>query len=339
MGPGRRGASKSEIERRVWDDGGAHGRRFDRFIRKRWAYRRTGLETDGPYRPVGSAAPSPRCSASRNRTRRVGRCSSTTAATPHCRSEGLERSDRLVPYGEFRLALRDRVEQRGDRHPAASGSGDWRDHDEAGKPRLVDGRERANETKDLVAAACQEIGIWELRRNVEFWIGIRNRVAHRHLPALDAAVIPQAQAGLLNLEGILGEHFGDDYLLGESLSVPLQLSDFVTPEFCLLLGLCSRPCRWTYRPISHSRQNSMRVSSTIPATCCRVTFLPTVPSSGRNPDVVAYFVKPGEVSEELGQALKEYVVLPKMIVPPRPSLIATQVVAELSRIESPTSSP
>ena len=29
-----RGASKSEIERRVWGDGGAHGRRFDRFIRQ-----------------------------------------------------------------------------------------------------------------------------------------------------------------------------------------------------------------------------------------------------------------------------------------------------------------
>ncbi|MDA8040486.1 MAG: hypothetical protein M0Z69_15320 [Actinomycetota bacterium] len=29
-----RDASKSEIERRVWGDGGAHGRRFDRFIRQ-----------------------------------------------------------------------------------------------------------------------------------------------------------------------------------------------------------------------------------------------------------------------------------------------------------------
>ena len=29
-----RGTSKSEMERREWDDGGAHGRRFDRFIRQ-----------------------------------------------------------------------------------------------------------------------------------------------------------------------------------------------------------------------------------------------------------------------------------------------------------------
>lgn len=29
-----RGTSKSDIERREWGDGGAHGRRFDRFIRQ-----------------------------------------------------------------------------------------------------------------------------------------------------------------------------------------------------------------------------------------------------------------------------------------------------------------
>lgn len=29
-----RGTSKSEIERREWGDGGAHGRRFDRLIRQ-----------------------------------------------------------------------------------------------------------------------------------------------------------------------------------------------------------------------------------------------------------------------------------------------------------------
>ncbi len=51
----------------------------------------------------------------------------------------------------------------------------------------------------------------------------------------------------------------------------------------------------------------------------RVTFLPTVPTSGRSPDVVAYFIKPGEVSDELGQALKEYTILPKIVTPPVPT--------------------
>ncbi len=67
-----------------------------------------------------------------------------------------------------------------------------------------------------------------------------------------------------------------------------------------------------------------------PTYMLRVTFLPTVPTSGRGPDVVAYFVKPGKVSEELGQALKEYTVLPKIVTAPRPNLIATQVVEAVS---------
>ena len=38
--------------------------------------------------------------------------------------------------------------------------------------------------------------------------------------SLDAVVIRQAQAGPLNLEAVLAEHFGNDRLLAERLSVP-----------------------------------------------------------------------------------------------------------------------
>lgn len=44
-----------------------------------------------------------------------------------------------------------------------------------------------------------------------------------------------------------------------------------------------------------------------------VAFVPVVPASGRNPDAVAYFVKPGEVPTELAGVLDQYVVLPKLI--------------------------
>jgi hypothetical protein len=91
---------------------------------------------------------------------------------------------------------------------------EWRELDEAGVPHLVDGRERARETGDLVAMAWPVTRHVGLRRNVEFWIGLRNHVAHRHLPALDAAVTPQARAGLLNLEGVLVDNFGDEFAGG-----------------------------------------------------------------------------------------------------------------------------
>lgn len=203
---------------------------------------------------------------------------------------------------------------------------EWRQLDDAGAPKSADGRERTKETRELIEAAFSGDHHRGLRRNVEFWIGLRNHVAHRHLPALDVAVIPHAQAGLLNLEGVLSEHFGEDFTLSEALTVPLQLAGFRDPGVLASLKRlqASLPLDVQNYLVQAANENEDLLED--PSYMLRVTFLPVVPSSGRNPDVVAYFVKPGEVTEDLGRALKEYLVLSKIIAPPRPSLIATQVI-------------
>jgi hypothetical protein len=63
-----------------------------------------------------------------------------------------------------------------------------------------------------------------------------------------------------------------------------------------------------------------------PTYSLRVAFIPAVQRSGRNPDAVAYFVKPGEVPEDVASALDQFVVLPKAFRPKRPNLGAKQVV-------------
>lgn len=68
-----------------------------------------------------------------------------------------------------------------------------------------------------------------------------------------------------------------------------------------------------------------------PTFTLRVAFLPTLPASGRNPDAVAYFVKPGEVPDELEDLLNQYIVLPKVGMASRPNLAASQVMAEVAR--------
>ena len=69
-----------------------------------------------------------------------------------------------------------------------------------------------------------------LRENVRDWAGLRNTVAHRHLPTLDTAVIPWAQAGLLNFENAVTGEFGEVWALSDQLSVPLQLAGFRNPD-------------------------------------------------------------------------------------------------------------
>lgn len=62
------------------------------------------------------------------------------------------------------------------------------------------------------------------RRNLEFLIGLRNKIEHRHLPELDASLYGECQAALLNLEEMLEAEFGAKYSLSEQLAVSLQFT-------------------------------------------------------------------------------------------------------------------
>ena len=73
-----------------------------------------------------------------------------------------------------------------------------------------------------------------------------------------------------------------------------------------------------------------------PTFMMRVAFIPVVPGAGRNPDAVAYFVKPGALPTELAEALDHYVVLPKVSSGSRPNFAATEVIAEVERRTSYT---
>ena len=62
------------------------------------------------------------------------------------------------------------------------------------------------------------------RKNLEFLLGLRNKVEHRHLPQLDPTLYGECQAALMNLEDYLVREFGDEFRLEDSLSVSLQFS-------------------------------------------------------------------------------------------------------------------
>lgn len=68
------------------------------------------------------------------------------------------------------------------------------------------------------------------RKNLEFLIGLRNKIEHRDVPNLDAGLYGECQATLLNLEDFLVKEFGDHYALAESLAVSLQFSHIIPAE-------------------------------------------------------------------------------------------------------------
>src|SRR6202162_2285370 len=67
-----------------------------------------------------------------------------------------------------------------------------------------------------------------VRKNLEFFIPLRNKIEHRSMPELDASIFGECQAMLLNFDEMLEKEFGTKYCLRECLSFALQL--FPTSE-------------------------------------------------------------------------------------------------------------
>ena len=62
-----------------------------------------------------------------------------------------------------------------------------------------------------------------IRKNIELFIPLRNKIEHKFLPSLDSNLFAECQALLLNFDTIVEKEFGASYCLRESLSFALQL--------------------------------------------------------------------------------------------------------------------
>jgi hypothetical protein len=62
-----------------------------------------------------------------------------------------------------------------------------------------------------------------IRKNLEFFIKIRNKVEHKSLPEIDSNIFGECQALLFNFDRLLDIEFGSKYCIRESLTFSLQL--------------------------------------------------------------------------------------------------------------------
>lgn len=61
------------------------------------------------------------------------------------------------------------------------------------------------------------------RKNLEFFIPLRNKIEHCSLPEIDASIFGECQAMLLNFDAMVEKEFGAKYCLRECLSFALQI--------------------------------------------------------------------------------------------------------------------
>ena len=326
-----RGSSKSALERRTWNDGRSHGRRFDRFIlthlginttsRSKQTDRIKDLERQvrslGKH-PVGTDPNQEQIQLLQSREACLSALRIWNDPTASFRTGAFSLLF-VTAWNSLLIAvsLRNGIE--------------WRDLKDDGSPVETNGSVHAISTRALLSRALQGSKWHGTRENLKFWIELRNNVAHRFLPIVDLPVIPYAQAGLLNYERLLVDEFGSDCGLSEHLSVPLQLSGFRDPNLLRSLKEVHSQLPLDIQNLLSRAESRPDELLGDPTYVMRVGFVPVVPPSGRSPDAVAYFVRPEDVDSDLADAMSKYVVLPKVIRPQRPEYGAKYVVDEVGR--------
>lgn len=155
------------------------------------------------------------------------------------------------------------------------------------------------------------------RKNLEFLLGLRNKIEHRHLPELDPALYGECQACLLNLEALLVQEFGPRYALSEQLAVSLQFSQTLPEEKQRAIkALVSTAAKSVKDYIERFRAglptatlNSMNYSFS-------VFLVPRVANRATAADVAVQFVKVDEASaEELDRLEKLNVLIREKQIP------------------------
>lgn len=68
------------------------------------------------------------------------------------------------------------------------------------------------------------------RANLQFLVGLRHKIEHRHLPELDATLYGECQAALMNFDDLMTREFGARYSLNESLAFSLQFSKSIPTQ-------------------------------------------------------------------------------------------------------------
>lgn len=94
---------------------------------------------------------------------------------------------------------------------------------ETKKPEIIDGDYK---TWDLSKCAKEywKGGEYAAYKNLEFFVGLRNKIEHSLMPELDLDIFGECQALLVNFENTITREFGDKYALIETLSMSLQFS-------------------------------------------------------------------------------------------------------------------
>ena len=205
------------------------------------------------------------------------------------------------------------------------------DCDDDGNVKTVEGRKRVRDTDELITLVGDERLPAPAAENLRYFLRLRNRIAHRYLPALDAPTAGHAQSMLINFEEVLVQEFGAEAALGDELYLPLQIGKFRRePE---LKRIQAQLPLDVLEFLDRERQEVPEEILGDTRYCMRIFFVPTTANRERSADTAVTFVKPDEISEELLAALPHTTVVTKpkrVAVASDDLLLPSEVVKQVS---------
>lgn len=182
-------------------------------------------------------------------------------------------------------------------------------------PKLVDGDKKAWELGTCIKTFWVDVD-HAVRRNLEFFVRLRNRVEHRYVPAIDPHVAGECQALLLNFDELLVAEFGIYYAIRDSIAVPLQTASVRTAaQSEALRKLQARHFDNVKEFIDNYRDSLPPAVYDDQRYSFRVFLVPKTGNHRSSSDMAVEFVKVSDNPDELKELQKQIVAIKEKQVP------------------------
>ena len=182
--------------------------------------------------------------------------------------------------------------------------------DSYGKPKLADGDYKYWELMTCLKEYYRGITTPETE-NLRLLAGLRNKIEHRFLPALDIHISGFCQAALLNYERLLVGEFGSYFSLRNNLMLALQITEFSdelneslrnfqASQYDVLKRYIEDFCRPLSNEIVHS-----------PSFSFRAFLIPKIGNHASSSDIALEFIKFDPTNDEDMKQYEKQVALIK----------------------------
>jgi len=177
------------------------------------------------------------------------------------------------------------------------------------------------------------------RKNLEFFIELRNKIEHRFLPDLDMEIFGECQALLMNFEAMLSAEFGEKQSVGPGLPYALQFSKSLAPmQQKAMRGAAKQQLQSVRKFVSDFRSALSDDIQADESYSFKVFLIPKVGAHAKSSDIAVEFVR---YDANKPEQMKQYERLVALIKPKQISIanldglkagqVVRQVVARLGR--------